>query len=199
LAIVLALSGLVVIAIAAYAIDRARPRDRCDDWEQQLEALTESMTRHRTADGLNRLVAIEDLERLELGCSKVAKARDLCAGAYREILLAEDEQTKAKAALKGITRAVERLDDPWRGVARLRVLESAPMESIARELGLPQDEVERTYYEALEKLGRDDVEALSGEFERAMKQSDQHLQISRQRNDGCDRSVKRLLEEAQDR
>lgn len=197
LAIALGLAAALVAAVIVLAVIRGRPGDRCGDWEQQLAALSESMTRHRAAEGRARLVAIDDLEALDLTCSKVSTARDVCAGAYREILLAEDAQARARAAVARIEEAVGGLEEPYRTAARQRLLENASYEAIGQALGVTPGEAEATVTEALLRLDPDRLGRLHDEFEQALRLSDGHLQAGRERNEGCDRAFKRLLEEAQ--
>jgi type II secretory pathway pseudopilin PulG len=199
LTVALAIAGVLVAAVVVVAVTRSRRGDRCGDLERQLAALSESMTLHRQAKGAARLAAIEDLEDLDLRCAKVSKAREVCAGAYREILLAEDAQSRARGAVKRIEEAVGGLDEPWRTAARRRVLENASFEAIAQELGVPPDQAEATVTEALLRLGQDRLAQLHDEFEQSLQLSDDHLKAGRERNEGCDQAFKRLLEEAQDR
>lgn len=195
----LTVSFLLVAAVIGTAIYLRQVDDGCDRWEEQLQELSRSLTRHRLAKGTGRIAAVEDLESLTLPCPKVGEARDVCAAAYRHIILAEQEQKRAKSMVGRIQKAVASLEEPHKTVALRRLLQNASISDIAEELELSEEVAQHTLDTALAKIGPDRLTDLHKTFEGAIKESDRHIETGTKQNDACDVAFKRLLEEAQNR
>lgn len=195
----LTVAFILVASVIAAALYLRQADDGCGRWEEQLNELSSSLTRHRRAKGTGRIAAVEDLESLKLPCKKVGEARDVCAAAYRHIVLAEREQKRAKATVGRIHKAVASLEEPHKTVALRRMLQNDSIHDIAEELDLTEEEAQLALTTALAKLGPDRLTELHKTFEKAIKESDRHIKVGTEQNDACDVAFKRLLEDAQSR
>ncbi len=188
----LSISFLAVAAVFTIVALR-RCNAECSDWEAQLDLFDSELQRYLQTKGPRRAAALESLSRIELPCDKVAQAREVCVSAYRALDGAEAEHRTAKKLLNRIEGAIASLDPPQREVAKRKLLAGQDLETIARELELPEGEVARRLDAAQDELARVELPRLHEEFEKAVERSNRLLKIARQTNAECDSSYKLLL------
>jgi len=140
--LVIAVSASMVTVVIIIVVASLRfHHGECYDWAAEYDLLEQQISRYLTSQGSERAAALDEIEHLNLPCSKVAHSRDLCVHTYRNLDQADELRRRAKNALGRIEQSVLSLDEPWREVARRRFLDQQQPETIARELGLSEDEV----------------------------------------------------------
>ena len=136
---VMGVSFLVVAVVVGVFVAHAL-RDECSDWVEQLDRVDGGVTKVVRLRGDAREAGLDDLERMQVPCGKVASVRDLCVVGYRHLARAQAEHDQAESLMPAVQRALDALNPALRKAARRCILRDQPEDGGARELGISNEE-----------------------------------------------------------